>query len=336
MTTKIPYLPLNDGFSIPAVGLGCWMGSPGEDSRVYDMILKALKAGYRHFDTVSGNEKQVGQAIRDSGVPRNEIYLTTKLSSDEHDQVSRAFERSMSNLDCEYIDLYLMHWPMAYAPGQVGLWSQEALPEDAWPTINDTWREMEKLVETGRVKSIGVSNFSIQNLEKLVISSSITPAIDQVECHPCLPETDLLQYCESKGIQMVAWSPLGQPSPSQPISLVSHPIIKRIASELQVSTGQALLSWSVQRGVGVIPKTENESRMRDNISLIRLPENLMEEIDGIHNEEGMHRSLSYVHKMSDDPEGRVFGWSYKQLGWNMTKGGVVRKGESSQTMILKN
>ncbi|KAF5345276.1 hypothetical protein D9758_008430 [Tetrapyrgos nigripes] len=284
-----------------------------------------------------GNEKQVGQAIRDFGVPRGDIFLTTKLASDKHDKVAEALEESLSSLDCDYIDLYLMHWPMAYAPGQQGLWSQEALPEDVWPTFNDTWREMEKLVETGRVKSIGVSNFSIQNLEILLASSPSTsrtgmvPAVNQVECHPCLPGNDLRQYCESKGIQMVAWSPLGQPNPDQPISLLSHPTIKRIASALHVSVAQILLSWSNQRGVVVIPKTEVEEEMRANISLVLLREQFMNEIDAIHKEEGMHRSLSYVHNMSDDPEGKVFGWTYKQLGWNMTKGGVV-KGGGSQLM----
>ncbi|KAF5345277.1 hypothetical protein D9758_008437 [Tetrapyrgos nigripes] len=323
-TAKFPHFPLNNGTSIPAVGLGCWMGNPGEDSRVYDMVLKAIKNGYRHFDTAScelcqiDNEKQVCQAIRDSGVPRDDIFLTTKLLSDKHDQVLEAFEESLSSLDCGYIDLYLMDWPMAYAPGQQGLWSQEALSVDVWPTFNDAWREMEKLVETGEPRKI---HWCIQ--------------LFHPEPRNFLPENDLRRYCESKGIQMVAWSPLGQPCPDQPISLLPHPTTKSIASALHVSVGQILLSWSIQRGVVVIPKTENEVRMRDNISLLPLPERFLKEIDGIHKEEGMHRSLSYVHMMSDDREGKVFGWSYKQLGWNMKKGGVVKAGGSQIVLPRK-
>ncbi|KAF8653325.1 hypothetical protein AX16_004025 [Volvariella volvacea WC 439] len=299
---------LRDGTKIPAVGLGCWMGTPGGGERVFDMCQKALKHGYRHFDTAAGygNEEEVGRAIRASGIPRSEIYLTTKLANIDHHRVREAFEESLAKLDLEYIDLYLLHWPLGVKDGVV------LTPEDS-PTFIETYLEMEKLLATGKVKSIGVSNFSIKNLSQLLEKCTVVPVTNQVELHPCLPQDDLKEFCESKGILLTAYSPLGRRR------MLEDPTVESIAQRLGVTTAQVLLSWGVQRGTIVIPKTENEERIQANFTLPELSEEDMKELSGIHHQPGQNRSLLGFHT----PEGKVFGWTYEQLGWNMTTGGVV-------------
>ncbi|KZP11457.1 aado/keto reductase [Athelia psychrophila] len=311
---NIPTFTLNDGSKLPAVGMGCWMGEPGGGKRVTEMCRKALKNGYRHFDTAAGyeNEKFVGDAIRASGIPRNEIFLTTKLH--DHIHVQQAFEDSLRLLDLEYIDLYLMHWPQytdsagcKFTPG----------PDEQNPTFVETYMEMEKLLATGKVKSIGVSNFSIKTLTTLLASCTVVPAVNQVELHPCLPQDDLKAFCDSKGIHLTAYSPFGN------IALFAeNPIIKSIAARLDITPAQAVLAWAVQRGTSVVPKSENEGRMVANITLPTLSAGDISQINSMHTHPGMHKSLLEYH--NDD--GTVFGWSYEWLGWNLTKGGVVPEG----------
>ncbi|KAF8907983.1 Aldo/keto reductase [Mucidula mucida] len=328
----VPSFSFNDGCKIPSVGMGCWMGVPGGGERVYDMCTKALKAsivssnllcyltlyrqaGYRHFDTASGyaNEQEVGRAIRDSGIPRNEIYLTTKLPRvNYHHKVQEMFEESLKLLDCEYIDLYLMHWPQTTTLGPAG--TTITLQPDESPTFVETWREMEKLVATGKVKTIGVSNFGVKLLEELLPHSTIIPATNQIECHPCLPQEELRDYCKKKGILITAYSPLGR----GPV-LMSDKTVKAVAGELAASPAQTVLSWAVQLGIIVVPKSENEERMATNLKIVKLSDNQMQTINGIHLQPGMHKSLLTYHK----PDQTVFGWTYKQLGWNMTTGGIV-------------
>ncbi|ESK91347.1 aado keto reductase [Moniliophthora roreri MCA 2997] len=214
----MPTLTLNNGQKIPAIGMGCWIGSPGGGKRVYDYCAKAISVGYRHFDTAAsyGNEEAVGQAIRDSGIQREEFFVTTKLA--DHFHVKEAFEESLKNLGLDYIDLYLMHWPQAITnihvkPGgdnKPDYLLADALPPEDGPTFIETWLAMEKLVGTGKVKSVGVSNFSIKNLEILLPHCTITPTTNQVEAHPYLPNHELKSYCEAKGILLTAYSPLGK------------------------------------------------------------------------------------------------------------------------------
>ncbi|KAF9075630.1 aldo/keto reductase [Rhodocollybia butyracea] len=324
MAANIPSFTLNNGIKIPSVGMGCWMGTPGENERVYHMCLNALKAGYRHFDTAAGygNEKQVGKAIRESTIPRNEIFLTTKLANPYHSRVKEAFEESLKTLDCEYIDLYLMHWPQAGRPEAEQSWGNDVFRPDESPTFVETWKDMEKLLEGGKVKSIGVSNFSIKNLEILLPHCTVVPATNQVEMHPCLPQNDLKAYCASKGILLTAYSPLGQPArPNQPISLVNNNAIKSIANKLNVDLAQVLLSWGIQRKTVVIPKTENETRMKTNITLIKLSTEDMKAIDELHTQPNMHRTLAHSARGAS---GMIFGWTFEELGWNMVDG-VVSK-----------
>lgn len=324
MTANIPSFTLNNGTTIPAVGMGCWMGVPGGGERVKQMCKKALAVGYRHFDTASGyeNEEYVGAAIAESGVPREELYITTKLANWSHHRVREAFEESLAQLGCNYIDLYLMHWPQAVIGDGLG-WQGAPLKSEEHPTIIDTWKEMEKLLDTGKVKSIGVSNFSIKTLTQLLPHCKVVPATNQVEMHPYLPQTELKEFCEARGILLTAYSPLGQPPASQESSqipmLMADPVVRALADKYGASPAQILVSWGVQRNTIIIPKSEDEGRMRANITLVKLDETDVKAIDVVHTKPGLHRSLLGIHTA----EGTVFGWTYEQLGWDMKLGGIV-------------
>ncbi|KAJ7690716.1 aldo/keto reductase [Mycena rosella] len=318
---KIPSFKLNDGTTIPSVGMGCYMGSRAfTGQQVYDMCQKAIQFGYRHFDTATGygNEQQVGDAIRDSGIPREQFYITTKLANGDHHRVREAFDESFKRLNVSYIDLYLLHWPQASA-GDVDFSEinapNMALTPNEHPTFVETWKEIEKLVEPAKVRSIGVSNFSIKTLEELLSQCSVVPAVNQVELHPCLPQADLKLYCDSKGILLTAYSPLGRSK----TFFAEQPVISGLAKKYQCTWSQIIISWAVQQGIPTIPKSENEGRMLANITLVELSKEDMQEIGVLHLDPGMHKSLVDFH--ADD--GSVYGWKYSWLGWNMTKGGVV-------------
>ncbi|KAH8118773.1 Aldo/keto reductase [Phellopilus nigrolimitatus] len=313
MSASIPFFSLNDGNKIPSVGLGCWLGQPGGGDKVFQMVQTALKHGYRHIDTAFGyeNEEYVGKAIRESGIPRGEIFVTTKLAQIHHGSVQEGLELSLRNLDIDYVDLYLMHWPQA--ANEKG----EPLQPEEGPSFIETWLSMEKLLETGKVKSIGVSNFSIKTLDVLLPKANIIPATNQVELHPCLPQTDLKKYCEDKGILLTAYSPFGQPEKDHMV-LLQEPIIGEVAERTGSSVGQVLVSWAVQRRTVVIPKSEKEERIKQNITLVKLSETDMKALDELHLKPGMHRSLLRYYT-----NGGVFGWTNDQLGWNRDGDGVV-------------
>ncbi|TRM69190.1 NADP-dependent oxidoreductase domain-containing protein [Schizophyllum amplum] len=323
-SSSVPNLKLNNGTEIPAVGMGCWMGGFGEEQRAYDMCSKALKCGYRHFDTASGygNEEAVGRALRESGIPRNELYVTTKLPNAGHHRVRECFDESLKALDLDYIDLYLIHWPQGERPsgdvrrtgGNFGGTSYVA-PDEA-PTIVDVWKEMEKLLETGKVRTIGVSNFSVKTLSRLLPHCTVVPAVNQVEMHPCLPQEELKTFCAEKGIVLTGYSPLGRSK-----TLLEYPAVNEIAEKAGASPAQVLLSWAVQRGTTVVPKSEDEGRMAANLKLIPLSPSDMQAIDAIHKQPGMHKSLLKYH----NADGTVMGWTYEQLGWNFGVGGVVKE-----------
>ncbi|TFY55276.1 hypothetical protein EVG20_g9379 [Dentipellis fragilis] len=316
---NIPYFTFNNGQKVPPIGMGCWMGEVGGGELVKDMCTKALAAGYRHFDTAAGyaNEEQVGKAIRESGIPREELFVTTKLGFD-HTRVREAFEESLQQLGLDYIDLYLVHWPHTIVDGFPG----KVLKPEEPPTIVDTWKEMEKLLDTGKVKSIGVSNFSINTLNQLLPHCKVIPATNQVELHPFLPQPDLKAFCEERGILLTAYSPLGQPHPERAAvpALFADPTITGLAEKYNATIAQVLISWSVQRGVVTIPKSSNAERMRANITLVKLDEADMKALDSIHEQPGKHRQL-IVYPFSEP--GEVFGWKYEWLGWNRTPEGVV-------------
>ncbi|THH05085.1 hypothetical protein EW145_g5053 [Phellinidium pouzarii] len=204
-----------------------------------------------------------------------------------------------------------MHWPQASdSEGNI-------LQPEEHPTIVDTWLEMEKLLETGKLKSIGVSNFSIKTLEQLLAKATVTPVTNQVELHPCLPQNDLKEYCEGKGILLTAYSPIGNPDPEH-MTLLQEPVVVEIAEKTKSSSSQVLISWAVQRRTAAIPRSEKEARIQQNIALVRLSEADMKALNDIHLKPGMHKSLLRFH--GND---KVFGWTYEQLGWSMNEEGVV-------------
>ncbi|KAJ6576704.1 Aldo/keto reductase [Mycena vulgaris] len=303
-------LKLNNGLFMPSVGVGCWMGLGVASADCYAMVKEALKIGYRHIDTASnyGNEESVGLAIRESGVPREDLFITTKLDQCDHGRVSEALNESLAKLGVNYIDLYLIHWPQAVISGRV-------LQPSESPTIGDTWRDMEKLLDSGRVRSIGVSNFSEKTLMILLENARIVPAVNQVEMHPLLPQHSLLAFCRARGIILTAYSPVGKNKFS------SDPDVVRIAVAHGVTGPQVILSWGVQRGTSVIPKTSNHERLRENMTLIYLSVEEMLVLDRLHEKPGMHRSVCGFH--SSDLGGSCFGWTYEQLGWSMVEGGVM-------------
>ncbi|KAF9807466.1 hypothetical protein IEO21_08214 [Rhodonia placenta] len=319
MAAPIPYFTFNNGIKVPSVGMGCWMGTPGGGETVELMCKNALKCGYRHLDTkhFAGNEEHVGKAIRESGIPREEIFVTTKLPNQHHHKVAESFQQSLNALGLDHVDLYLIHWPQADTEsGSYRATNCEHIPCGESPTLVETWKQMEKLLDTGKVKSIGVSNFSIKTLNEILPHCTVVPVTNQVELHPCLPSFELQQFCEEKGILLTAYSPLGQP----PV-LFTDPDIISVGQKHSASPSQVLISWGVKRGIIVIPKSENVDRMKANITLVDLAEDDMAALNAVHRKPGLHRSLLSYHNYTDD--GFIFGWTYDQLGWNMKKGGIV-------------
>lgn len=248
---------LNTGAKMPAIGLGTWQSKPNE---VREAVKVALQKGYRHIDTALayGNENEVGQGIKDSGVPRDEIWITTKLDNTWHHRVEDGITSSLKSLGVDYVDLYLMHWPSSTDPNDV----KKHLPD--WDFIK-TWQEMQKLPASGRVKNIGVSNFAIRNLEKLLNdpSTKIVPAVNQVELHPNNPSPKLIDYCKEKGIHCTAYSCLG----STDSPLYKDETLAKIAEAKGKTPQQVLLMWGLQRGTSVIPKSVTASRIEKNFEL---------------------------------------------------------------------
>ncbi|MGI6332718.1 MAG: aldo/keto reductase [Zhaonellaceae bacterium] len=234
---------LANGVSLPPIGFGTWSLEDGEGT--VNTVLKALETGYRHIDTASAynNEKSVGIAIRESGIPRNEIFLTTKLwtTVKTYDDTLKAFDNSLKNLNTEYIDLYLLHYPKEHS--------------------RENWRALEKLYDEGLIKSIGVSNFMLEHLRDFLPGCNIKPHVNQVEFHPHLVQPDLLGYCKKENILVEAWSPLMLGK------AVTISILQELGQKYGKTPAQIVLRWDIQQNVSTIPRTEKESRMKENIDI---------------------------------------------------------------------
>ncbi|KXT78130.1 aldo/keto reductase [Streptococcus sp. DD13] len=253
-------ITLNDGHRIPAIGFGTY---EAKDQEVYEAVREALRAGYRHIDTAAlyQNEEAVGKAIKDSGIPREEIFVTTKLWNDAHDygKAKVAFQESLDRLGLDYIDLYLIHWPNPLAL------------RDQWQSANrETWRALEELVETGKVRSIGVSNFMVHHLEALLESARIVPAVNQIRLAPGVYQKEVVDFCRDKNILLTAWAPLGRGE------LFQHPVMLELSQKYGVTVAQLSLAWSIQEGFVPLPKSVTFSRIRENIDL---PDILLSEED---------------------------------------------------------
>jgi diketogulonate reductase-like aldo/keto reductase len=243
---NVPTVRFNNGVEIPQLGFGVFQVPPDE---VVAPVATALEAGYRLIDTaaVYGNEKGVGQAIADSGVPRSELFVTTKLwnSKQGYDTTLRAFDSSMHKLGLETLDLYLIHWP---APGL--------------DRYVETWKAFEQLYADGRVRAIGVSNFTERHLKRLRAETDIVPAINQVELHPRFPQDELRAFHDEHDIVTEAWSPIGQGQ-----GLLEDPVVVGIADRVGRTPAQVVLRWHIQRGTVVIPKSVTPDRIRSNIQV---------------------------------------------------------------------
>ncbi|KAF8154236.1 reductase AKOR2 [Crassisporium funariophilum] len=301
-------IQLNNGVSVPIIGSGSWApAKPEAQAKVKDWILSALKNGFRHIDTAQGygTEKAVGEAIRASGIPREEIFVTTKLPWNHNHRVRESFEQSLKNLNVGHIDLYLLHWPQAIAFEEGNDLPKN--PDGTYKTtdsttFNDTWAEIEKLLDTGKVRAIGVSNFSIKTLEQLFKTAKITPAVNQVEMHPYLAQNELRDYCAQKGIVITAYSPSGYSN------VRSDPLIVSLAEKYKVSSNQIIFAWHISRGTIIVPKSENNERQKENIAIPTLSPEDLGKIWTLDRGQRLCNKADPVHK-------QVWGWTYEQLGW---------------------
>lgn len=243
---------LNNGVEIPVFGFGTFKAKDGEEA--YRAVLEALKAGYRHIDTAAiyQNEESVGQAIKDSGVPREEMFVTTKLwnSQQTYEQTRQALEKSIEKLGLDYLDLYLIHWP-----------NPKPLREnDAWKTRNaEVWRAMEDLYQEGKIRAIGVSNFLPHHLDALLETATIVPAVNQVRLAPGVYQDQVVAYCREKGILLEAWGPFGQGE------LFDSKQVQEIAANHGKSVAQIALAWSLAEGFLPLPKSVTTSRIQANL-----------------------------------------------------------------------
>jgi alcohol dehydrogenase (NADP+) len=268
-------ITLNNGNNIPAIGIGTWKSNPEE---LYYAIYHAIKVGYRHIDCawIYGNEPIVGDAIsaaiKDGLVTREELFITGKLWNNAHeaDKVEAACNESLKNLQLDYLDLYLIHWPVASKELKSEFIALEEMP------LENTWKGMEKLVTNGLVKSIGTSNFSIAKLQSILKVSDIKPAMNQVEVHPFLQQDELIDFCKSQDIMVTAYAPLGSfdrpdimKMKDEPI-LIKNPLVLDIAKKHNITPAGVLLAWGLSRGICLIPKSTTPSRIEENLTAINI------------------------------------------------------------------
>ncbi|KAK7044603.1 Aldo-keto reductase [Favolaschia claudopus] len=263
---------LNTGAEMPTVGLGTWKSAPGA---VEHAVEFALRNGYKHIDTAAAykNEKEVGAGIAASQVPRGSIFLTTKLDNPDQKEASEALESSLKNLGTDYLDLWLMHWPAPMTKDEPAV----ADPSHDWL---DTWKSMEALYKKypEKLKAIGVSNFSVEFLERLLAVAEVVPAVNQIEMHPSCPSQDVLDFCRGKGIVVTAYSPLG--SDNSP--LLTNEVVTKLAEKYDVTPANILVSLQANKsGVSVLPKSVTNTRILSNAVIIDLTDEEMKELDAI-------------------------------------------------------
>ena len=265
--SAVPNINLNDGNTIPQLGFGVFQIDPGETA---EAVAEALRVGYRHIDTAEmyGNEREVGEGLRASGLDRGDVFITSKLNNSYHEpeDARRAFDETLSALGSDYVDLFLIHWPL--------------------PTLYDgdfvsTWKTMEEFKGDGRARSIGVSNFQIEHLERLAAETDTVPAVNQIEVHPYFTNDAVRAYGQEHGIATEAWSPIAQGG------VLDDPTITSIADRVGKTPAQVVLRWHIQRGDIVFPKSVTPSRMQENFDIFdfELDSTDMEQISDLHQDE---------------------------------------------------
>jgi alcohol dehydrogenase (NADP+) len=274
-------LPFNNGDAMPALGLGTWKS---EKDEVYHAVRAALKTGYRHIDcaAIYLNEAEIGAALDDAfkagDVKREELWVTSKLwnSSHRRQDVQPALEKTLTGLRLDYLDLYLVHWPVVLKPGVVFPASADDFVSLDEVPVSETWGGMEACLKAGLCRHIGVSNFSIAKLKKLLATAEYPPENNQIELHPCLPQNDMLAFCQKENILLTAYSPLGSRDRPAPFKvddepdLFTHPVIAGIAKNHNCTPAQVLIQWAIARGTAVIPKSVNPERIRQNLEAVKL------------------------------------------------------------------
>ena len=270
LTSLTSDLKLSNGVTIPGLGYGTYQ-TPPEDA--YRAVTDALAVGYRHIDTAAryGNESGVGQAVKDSGLKREEVFITSKLWNTErgYDKTMAAFEKTLAELGTDYLDLYLIHWPA----------NEKQFGQEAAALNLDTWRAFEDLYKAGKIKAIGVSNFMPNHLEALLAQAEIKPMVNQIEVHPGWPQTEAIRYCQRNDILVEAWAPLGE------AAALSNPVLAKIAAKYNHTPAQVCLRWEIQQGILPLPKSVHKERMAENTKLFdfELTEDEMDIIGALRN-----------------------------------------------------
>lgn len=289
---------------IAAVGFGTWQDAAAQENAVSE----ALKAGYRHIDTarIYGTEPAVGAAIKKSGIPRSEIFITTKLWNNSHhpDDVEPALDASLKDLGTDYLDLYLMHWPSPFARGDALIPKKNDKVQTGDTDYVDTWKAMEKALKSGKTKAIGISNFSKAELERLLKETTVVPADHQIECHPWLQQHSFTEFHKSKGIHITHYSPFGNQneiySSGQNMGkLIDDPTIVEIGQKYGKNGAQVALAWGIANGHSVLPKSKTPERIRSNLAGdFKLEKEDLDKLNAI------DKKLRF-----NDPSGN-FGWNF--------------------------